>query len=119
MPFEQIVSHRSQRFSEPTISIGKINIFFNSACAATANLPVMKAVDIFWDEANRVLKLKPLHARGENSFNIIKPNPTTWMLSCRKFVQRIKPKAVNGPLYVPVRWDEKEKGFVGVVPRGK
>lgn len=118
-PFEQIVSHRNPKFSEPTVSIGKTNIFFNKACAAAANLSVMKAVDVFWDDANRVLKLKPSQIRGENSFTIIKPNFTSWGLCCKKFIQRIKPKAAGGTLYVPVRWDEKEKAFIGVVGREK
>lgn len=26
---------------------------------------------------------------------------------------------VAGPLHIPVRWDEKEKAFIGVVGRGK
>jgi hypothetical protein len=117
-PFEQI-THSREYFSDPTISLGKNNIFFNKACAAEANLSAMKAVDIFWDEANRVLKLKPLHVRGENSFVIAKPNLSTWTLCCSKFVKRIKPKTVNGPLHIPVRWDEKEKTFIGVIGKGK
>lgn len=119
MAFEQIVSHRSGRFSEPTISVGKTNFYFNAACAVAANLSVMKAVDIFWDEANRVLKLKVNHIRGENSFLILKPNPSTWTINCKKFIQRIKPKAVTSPLHIPARWDEKEKAFIAVVPRTK
>jgi hypothetical protein len=118
-PFEQITHFRAH-FAEPTISLGKTNIFFNKACAAAANLHVMKVVDIFWDEANRVLKLKPNHVRGDNSFMIFKPNPSTWLLACTKFIHRIKPKTTNnGPLHIPVRWDEKEKAFIAVVPRTK
>jgi len=119
MSFEQIVSHRNQKFSEPTISIGKTNFYFNKACAAVANLPAMKAVDLFWDESNRVLKFKILHVRAENSFLILKPNLATWMIGCRKFIQRIKPKTANGPLYIPARWDEKEKAFVAVIGKTK
>jgi hypothetical protein len=114
--FEQIVSHRSQKFSEPTISIGKTNFYFNAACVTAANLPVMKGVDIFWDDASRILKLKPSHIRGENSFSLIK---ATYSITCPKFIHRIKPKTANGPLHIPARWDEKEKAFIAVVPRGK
>jgi hypothetical protein len=77
----------------------------------------MKAADIFWDEANHVLKIKLSHVRSENSFTIAKPNPSTWTINCKKFIQRIKPKTANGPVYIPVRWDEKEKAFIGTVPK--
>jgi hypothetical protein len=118
MPFEQI-THTHVHFTEPTISLGKSGIFFNKACADLANLHAMKAVDIFWDDVNRVLKLKPSHIRGDNSFLISKPNPSTWWLVCGKFVHRIKPKTANGPLHIPARWDEKEKAFIAVVGKGK
>jgi hypothetical protein len=114
-PFEQI-THSHVQFAEPTITLGKTSIFFNKPCMDAANLHVMKAADIFWDDANRVLKLKPTHVRGENSFSLIK---ATYSITCPKFIHRIKPKTANGPLHIPARWDEKEKAFIAVVPRTK
>lgn len=119
MAFEQIQKLSGGKFAEPTITIGKVNIFFNKACIEPANLSVMKAVDIFWDEASRILKLKPVHIPGENSFALLRPSGGSGTVACSKFINRIRAKNMNGRLHLPVRWDEKEKAFIGVVGKTK
>lgn len=118
-PFEKIQPGGNPRNPEPTLTISKKQIFFNDACTEPANLERMKAAEIFWDGENRVLKLKLTHERKPDLFAITCNGAGGYLISCVKFIRMFRPGSASGVIHVPVRWDEKEKGFIGAVPSEK
>jgi len=118
-PFEKIEPGGNPSFPEPMLTIAKRQIFFNKACIEPANLERMKAAEIFWDEADRVLKIKVTHLQASGLFALTNNKAGSFIVSCAKLIQRILPERSRyraGRVHVPVRWDEKEKAFIGAVP---